>query len=216
MRGLTRAELSKAGTAVAGAAAVGLVLGGCATGAEGVRTEGPAHTKTPPAPVSDASDSPKATKPPKVNAVALLKRDRMVSNTVRKGLEPCGSDDEYPVDVSYGNLTGSSAPDVVVNVLTCSDAIGVGTYVYRRDGASKRYEAVFANEQPPVYGEITRGDLEVTRQVYGAGDSVDSPSGEDVITYHWNGAKFDEEDRTHNDFSRTVDGADPTDAPEEG
>ncbi|MEV6318532.1 hypothetical protein [Streptomyces sp. NPDC051776] len=210
MRGLNRADFSKAGTAVAGAVAVGLALGGCAAGGEGVRTEGPAT------PAKVSSDAPKATKSSKVNAVALLKRDEKVSDVVRRKLKPCGSGHEYPVDVSYGNLTGSSSPDVVVNVLTCDDAIGIGTYVYRRDGDGERYEAAFVNEQPPVYAQISKGDLEVIRQVYGPGDEVDFPSGEDVIIYHWNGKRFDESERTHNDYSNTVDGADPSGAAEEG
>ncbi|MEU6079915.1 hypothetical protein [Streptomyces sp. NPDC047108] len=218
MRGLTRADYSKAGTAVAGAAAVGLVLGGCAAGAAGVRTEGPA-TESPsePAPLTSRSPVPASESPqPDVNAVGLVKKDPKVSETVRKRLKPCKSGGDYPVDVSYGNLTGGSSDDIVVNVLTCSDAIGIGTYVYRREAGSKRYEAVFTNEQPPVYAEVTKGDLVVTRQVYGPGDEVNAPSGEDVIVYHWNSEKFVAIDRNHNDYSNAVDGADPTDAPEEG
>ncbi|MGP3924007.1 hypothetical protein [Streptomyces sp. 8N616] len=205
--------LTRAGTAAAGAAAAGLFLSGCAAGAEGVRTEGPARTGTAAGTATSVPSSPAA--PTKVDAVALLKKDRNVSAAIRRDLKPCVGD-EYPVDVSYGNLTGSTAPDVVVNVLTCGDAIGIGTYVYREEAAAKRYENVFVNEQPPVYAEISRGDLEVTRQVYGPGDPVSFPSGEDVITYRWAGGKFTEHERTHSDYSKTVEGADPSPAPEGG
>ncbi|MGP3952049.1 hypothetical protein [Streptomyces sp. 7N604] len=213
-RALTRRPaLTRAGTAAAGAAAAGLFLSGCAAGAEGVRIEGPARTGTAAGTATSAPSSPTA--PTKVDAVALLKKDRNVSAAIRRDLEPCVGD-EYPVDVSYGNLTGSTAPDVVINVLTCGDAIGIGTYVYREEAAAKRYENVFVNEQPPVYAEISRGDLEVTRQVYGPGDPVSFPSGEDVITYRWADGRFTEHERTHSDYSKTVEGADPSPAPEGG
>ena len=75
-----------------------------------------------------------------MDAVRLVKSDPKVSEEVKHELKPCVAD-EYPVDVSYGELTGGTAEDVVVNVLTCGDAVGVGSYVYReRDGA---YQNVF-------------------------------------------------------------------------
>lgn len=92
--------------------------------------------------------------PQRVDAVKLVQDDPEVSPAVKSALKPCVAD-EYPVDVSYGNLTGGSANDVVVNVMTCADAVGVGSYVYReKDG---RYENVFKAEEPPVYAEIDRG-----------------------------------------------------------
>ena len=113
--------------------------------------------------------------------------------------------------MSYGNLTGGSANDVVVNVMTCADAVGVGSYVYReKDG---RYENVFKAEEPPVYAEIDRGDLVVTQQLYAKGDPVSYPSSEEVITYGWSATRFTEESRIHNDYSKAVGGADvPTPA----
>ena len=51
--------------------------------------------------------------------------------------------------------------------------MGVGSYVYREEGG--RYENVFAAEEPPVYAEIDRGDLVVTKQVYEKGDPVVEP-----------------------------------------
>ncbi len=68
-----------------------------------------------------------------MDAVRLVKDDPGVAASVKRALKPCVGD-EYPVDVSYGDLTGGTADDVVVNVMTCSDAVGVGSYVYREDG----------------------------------------------------------------------------------
>ncbi|MET8679245.1 hypothetical protein ABZW18_17130 [Streptomyces sp. NPDC004647] len=209
----TAVHLIRTGTAAAGAAAVGLLLAGCGTGGEGVRTEGPARpgaatkvTPTDPALASSAA-------PTKDEAVALVKKDRKVSVKIRESLNRCVG--EYPVDVSYGKITGGRANDVVVNVLSCGDAIGVGSYVYRESADRKRYENVFVNEEQPVYAEISKGDLEVTRQVYGPGDDRCCPSGEDVLTYRWAGDGFTVHGRVHSDFSKSVNGAEPTAAPEQ-
>ena len=121
--------------------------------------------------------------------------------------------DEYPVDVSYGNLTAGSSDDVVVNVLTCGDAVGIGSYVYREEGGS--YKNVFKAEEPPVYAEIDRGDLVVTRQVYEKGDPVSSPSGENVITYRWTTGHFVRKYTTRTEYSKAV-GGDPTPVPADG
>ncbi|MET9885968.1 hypothetical protein ABZZ20_23075 [Streptomyces sp. NPDC006430] len=197
---------------------VGTVLfaAGCATGGTGLRDGGPARTEpvsksgsvtTPPghAPAS-ASPSGKALKA--VDPVALLQADPKVSAEVKRGLKPC-TGKEYPVDVSYGKITGSAVVDIVVNVLSCADALGVGSYVYREDGG--KYENVFSDEQPPVYAEIDRGDLVVTKPVYAKSDALAYPSGEDVITYRWNGEKFTEQDRVHTDYSN-IDGGQPAPA----
>lgn len=130
-------------------------------------------------------------------------KDPKVGTEVKRDLKPC-SGKEYPVDVSYGKVTGGPVADIVINVLSCADALGRGTYVYRADGST--YENVFSDEQPPVYAEIDRGDLVVTKQVYGKSDALAYPSGEDVITYRWNGEKFTEQDRVHSEYSNVVDG----------
>ncbi|MGP3984621.1 hypothetical protein [Streptomyces sp. KR80] len=209
MRGLTRTR----GTAAVLAAAVGLLLAGCGTGAEGVRTEGPALPASPTQP----SPTTTPTRPNKVEALGILKQDPTISDEVRRDIQPCdsGTDpDTYPVDISYGNLTGGAAPDVVINVLTCGDAIGIGSYVYRpKDAEGDAYENVFMNEQPPVYAEISKGDLEVTRQVYAPGDPVSYPSGEEVTTYRWDGGRFAVHDKTRNDYGR-VNGGEPSPEPE--
>ncbi|MFF1742202.1 hypothetical protein [Streptomyces mirabilis] len=210
MRGLgTRArQVLKAGSAVTAAlAALGLFLTACATGGTGARDEGPASSEA----VAKGAPSPAASAPPsktpkRVDAVKLVKDDPEVSDSVKNALtKPCVAD-EYPVDVSYGDLTGGTTDDVVVNVMTCGDAVGIGSYVYREE--SGRYENVFKAEEPPVYAEIDRGDLVITQQLYKKGDPVEYPSSEEVITYGWTAAHFTERSRTHNDYSNAVGGVD--------
>ncbi|MCX4715183.1 hypothetical protein ACFWB2_03665 [Streptomyces virginiae] len=199
-----------AGTVVLVGTAVFAV--GCATGGTGLRDGGPARPEavakaTPSGPAPEDSVSASSGRPlKKVDPVGLLMKDPKVSTEVKRDLKPC-SGKEYPVDVSYGKVTGGPVVDIVVNVLSCADALGRGTYVYRSDGAT--YENVFSDEQPPVYAEIDRGDLVVTKQVYGKSDALAYPSGEDVITYRWNGEKFTEQDRVHSEYSNVVDGGVP-------
>ncbi|MER7490666.1 hypothetical protein ABTY20_33250 [Streptomyces sp. NPDC126497] len=216
MRGLigagpswVRSTARAASTATAVFAAVVLFAAGCGTGGTGARDEGPAHADSvASAPAAAASARPSRT-PDRVDAVRLVKADPAVSAEVKRDLKPCVAD-EYPVDVSYGNLTRGAVDDVVVNVLTCGDAVGVGSYVYREQGGS--YVNVFSAEEPPVYAEIDRGDLVVTHQVYERGDPVSSPSGENVITYRWGPGRFTEKYRTHNDYGQVA-GTEPSPAP---
>ncbi|GAA2289492.1 hypothetical protein GCM10010415_71150 [Streptomyces atrovirens] len=217
MRGLTgarpirvRTTTRAATTATAVLAAVVLFVTGCGTGGTGARDEGPAHADpVASAPAAAASPDPSRA-PDRVNAVRLVKADPKVSAEVKRELRPCVAD-QYPVDVSYGNLTRGAVDDVVVNVLTCGDAVGVGTYVYREQGGA--YVNVFSAEAPPVYAEIDRGDLVVTKQVYDRGDPVSSPSGVNVITYRWDSGRFTEKYRTHNDYGQVA-GAEPSPAPD--
>ncbi|MFH8219794.1 hypothetical protein ACH4C2_07955 [Streptomyces sp. NPDC018057] len=196
--------LQAVSTAVAVVTALGLLVSACGTGGTGARDEGPADAPsvagTPAAPTPSPSETPRA-----VDAVRLVKDDPKVSPAVKKGLKPCVAD-EYPVDVSYGKLTGTSVEDIVVNVLTCGDAVGLGAYVYRERKQGEGYENVFSAEEPPVYAEIDRGDLVVTKQVYERGDPVSNPSGEDVITYRWSGSGFTKAFSTRNEYSKTVGG----------
>ncbi|GAA2963190.1 MULTISPECIES: hypothetical protein [Streptomyces] len=201
--GLRAPLVAGGGAAMAGLVALGLLCGACSTGVTGTRDEGPAGTQpvvraTPSAAVPTGTARPA----PRVNAVQLVKGDPEVGLRIRNDLKPCAGD-EYPVDTSYGTLTGGTAPDLVVNVMTCGDSVGIGTYVYRQ-AADGSYANVFAAEIPAVYGTIDRGDLVVTTQVYGAKDAVAFPSGEDVITYRWATDRFTETDRVHNDFNRAV------------
>ncbi|MEV0324253.1 hypothetical protein ACIBKX_40210 [Streptomyces sp. NPDC050658] len=192
-------------TAAAGLAAIGLLLTSCATGGSGARDEGPAgrgDAVVSPAPSTAPSSTSSAPAPPAdVDAVKLVKEDPKVSQSVKRDLKPCVAD-EYPVDVSYGNLTGGSSSDIVVNIMTCGDAVGTSSYVYRAEG--KKYQNVFQDEEPPVYAEIDRGDLVVTKQVYEKGDPVAYPSGEEVVTYRWTTDRFTETDRTRNHYSSAV------------
>ncbi|MCT9091354.1 hypothetical protein N4G70_21160 [Streptomyces sp. ASQP_92] len=194
-------------TALAGISALGLFMTGCSTGGTGTRDEGVA----PPADkVAHATPSPSAsTQAPfaKVDPVRLLKGDPKVSARVKAQLKPC-TKDEYPIDVTYGHLTGTTGQDVVVNVMNCADAVGLGAYVYRASGAS--YDNVFTAEETPVYAEIDRGDLVVTRQMYAPGDKPAFASSEVVTTYRWSGGatgKFAQQDQVENDYSKAVDGS---------
>ncbi|MFI8102528.1 hypothetical protein [Streptomyces sp. NPDC086023] len=180
-----------------------LFVVGCTSGGTGLKDEGPASTES----VAKAAPTPRSSggSPPvkKVDAVALLKADPKVSAQLKQDLKPCVGK-QFPVDVTYGKVTGNAADDVIVNVLSCADAVGVGSFVYRLEG--DKYQNVFADEVPPVYAEIDRGDLVLTREVYGRGDSIAYPSGQDVLTYRWMGDKFTVHDRVHTDFSNTADG----------
>ncbi|MFG2293591.1 hypothetical protein [Streptomyces sp. NPDC048603] len=186
-----------------------LFVVGCASGGTGLKDGGPARTesvaKTAPSALPSGSSQAAAPKA-KIDPVALLKADPKVSPAIKRDLKPC-TGKEFPIDVSYGKVTGNDVPDVVVNVLSCADAVGLGSYVYREDDARPgTYENVFSDEQPPVYAEIDRGDLVITKPVYGKSDALAYPEGEDVITYRWTGTKFTEHDRVHTDYSNVVDG----------
>lgn len=198
-----RGSLQAAFTAVAVLAALALFVSACATGGTGTRDEGPAFVESSSstdmaaggavssaAPSSDPTAAPSAYASDSGSdslshtaAVKLVKSDPLVSAEVKDDLKPCVAD-EYPLDVAYGDLTGGTSDDVVVNVLTCGDGVGVGSYVYHEEGGA--YENVFSAEESPVYAEIdSSGNLVVSRQLYEKGDPVSSPSGEDVITYRW-------------------------------
>ncbi|MPY63946.1 hypothetical protein [Streptomyces spongiae] len=195
-------------TAGAMITALGLFVAACGTGGTGARDEGPADNDS----LAQGAASPTATatedRDSMAKVVKLVKADPKVSKEVKRDLQPCVAD-EYPVDVSYGKLTGASANDIVVNVMTCSDAVGVASYVFRERRSG--YENVFRAEEPPVYAEIDRGELVVTQQLYAKGDPVEFPSSEEVITYRWAKHRFTEQSRTHNDYSNAVG---DTDTPE--
>ncbi|MEV1068750.1 hypothetical protein [Streptomyces sp. NPDC050263] len=203
-----RGTIQAAITAMSVLAALALFVSACATGGTGARDEGPAHSDSTSGATASPTASPSAL-PDRTNAVQLVKDDPEVSAEVKRELKPCVGD-EYPVDVAYGDLTGGSGHDLIVNVLTCGDAVGVGSYVYREDGEG--YENVFQAEEPPVYAEMDRGNLMVIKQVYEKGDPVSSPSGENVITYRWTSGRFVKEFSWHNDYSSVDD--EPTPVPE--
>lgn len=199
-----RGTFQAAFTAMAVVVALALFVSACATGGTGARDEGPAHadvaggsdltSSLAPAPAA----SPSASAPPDpTEAVRLVKTDPGVSAVVKRELTRCVSDD-YPVDVSYGDLTGGTAEDIVVNVLSCGDLVGVASYVYREeDGA---YHNVFKAEEPPVYSEIDRGFLVVTEQVYAKDDALSNPSRENVISYQWVSGRFVQKYDSHTEY----------------
>ncbi|CBG71022.1 MULTISPECIES: hypothetical protein [Streptomyces] len=229
MRGLSTAagpgpgvrQASKAViTAVTVFAALGLFVSACGTGGTGARDEGPADNDSlaagaasPSLSASVDGDSDSDGDHPSVDEVVrMVRADPEVSRTVKSDLKPCVAD-EYPVDVSYGNLTGGSGDDLVVNVMTCADAVGVASYVYRSEKGT--YRSVFLSEQPPVYAEIDRGDLMVTRQLYENGDPSSYPSSEEVTTYRWIKDGFVQRSSTRTEYSSAVGGAE-TATPETG
>ncbi|MQT05601.1 hypothetical protein FF041_37575 [Streptomyces jumonjinensis] len=209
-----------AGTkAIAVLVALGLSAA-CSTGGSGVQDEGSAQAQNRPslsssaAAKDDKGDKGAEGAEPRtidVNPVRLVKDDPKVSAQVKAGLKPCAGT-AYPVDSFFGNVTGGDATDVVVNVLTCADGVGLGTYVYREVGSV--YKNVFASEDSSVYATIDRGDLVVTRQVYTEKAPVASPSAEDVTTYRWDDGKFTQRHWVRREFSGTV-GEDELVVPEE-
>ena len=199
--------------AVASVTALARFVGACGTGGLGARDEGPAHASAVAGAGAVASPSPSPNDPDKyrkVDAVQLLKQDPAVSATVKRELKPC-SGNEYPVDISYGDLTGSPVDDVVINVLTCADAVGIGSYVYRDDSGT--FKNVFRTEESPVYAEIDQGRLSVTRQYYEKGDPISSPSGEIVTPYSWKAGRFTPGKSVRNEYSKSA-GQVPTPVPD--
>jgi hypothetical protein len=191
--------------AVASVAALALFVASCGSGGTGARDEGPAHASAMAGAVASPSASPSETYR-RVDAIALLRGDAQVSGTIKRELKPCGGDD-YPVDVSYGDLTGGPVNDVVVNVMTCGDWVGIGTYVYRDVGGT--YKNVFTAEESPVYAEIDGADLTVTKQVYDTDDTVSNPSRETVITYTWRAGRFAQINKHETDYSKAGGNAAP-------
>lgn len=216
MRGLTgagpeQARSSSQAVIAVGAALAALLLfvAACGSGGTGARDEGPAHASAVAA--AGASPSPGAVgKYRRVDAVALLKGDPAVSGAVKRELKPCDGDN-YQVDVSYADLTDAPVDDVVINVMTCADWVGIGSYVYRDDGGV--FKNVFKTEESPVYAEIDQGTLSVTRQYYEQDDPISSPSGDIVTPYTWRAGRFVPGKPTRNEYSKSV-GPSPRPVPE--
>ncbi|MGW6455306.1 hypothetical protein ACWF94_05160 [Streptomyces sp. NPDC055078] len=226
MGGRGRGALAAGTTAIAGFAAIGLFTAACSTGGDGVQDEGSAHAEAkgslPAAPAAPSmggdAGQDAAQRTEDIDPVKLIKTDPKVSARVKADLRPCGESADYPVDSSYGNITGSGSPDVVVNVVACGDGVGLGTFVYRVNGTA--YENVFALEEAAVYSAIDRGDLVVTKQLYAKDDPVATPSAEEVTTYHWASGKFSRLHWVRTEFSGAVgvgglENPEPTARPEE-
>ncbi|GAA3802143.1 hypothetical protein GCM10022403_040450 [Streptomyces coacervatus] len=216
MRGLTgagpeRALGSSQAVITVGAvfAAVALFTTACGKGGTGARDEGPAHASAIAGAVASPSPSPSGGFR-RVDAVSLIKQDSKVSPAVKRELQPC-SGDGYPVKATYGYLTGGSVNDVLVNVWSCGDEVGVGVYVYR--DVKGTYENVFKAEESPVYAEIDGTDLTVAQQVYDTNDPVSNPSRETVTTYRWKAGRFAQHSTHETDYSELDSGDDDTPTP---
>ncbi|MBL1085592.1 hypothetical protein JK359_27100 [Streptomyces actinomycinicus] len=185
-------------------AALGLLaVAACGSGGTGARDEGPAHGSAVAGSVTSPSPSPSASERYRqVDAVALLRSDPEVSTAVKAQLKPCDGDN-YKVDVKYGDLTGAAVDDVVINVVTCADWVGIASYVYRdEDGTFKN---VFKSEDSPVYSEIDQGTLSVFRQYYEDGDPISSPSGDVLTPYTWKAGRFVAGKPIRNEYSNASD-----------
>ncbi|WP_407706023.1 hypothetical protein [Streptomyces yaizuensis] len=175
-------------------AAFGLFAAGCSAGGDGVKDEGSAPTaqvaaETSPGPKASGGLTDVRVKDPlEVDAVELLRGDPKVAAWLTEDLEPC-TPEGYPIDVSYGFLTGGRDPDVVINVLTCTDTVGLASFVYRVNG--ERYENVYRTEEPASRAVIDRGDLLVTQEIPGGKDPDSGPAAVDRTTLRWDGTKFD-------------------------
>ncbi|WP_435178843.1 hypothetical protein [Actinacidiphila sp. bgisy145] len=196
---------------------------GCGSTVTGARQEGPAPTatvKTPDTAAPALASDPAA-------LARMVRRDTSVSAEVREDLEPCtaagsddpdgdsdsddtagiGSDAAYPLDTDSGDLTSGDGPDLVVNVTTCGDGLGIAAYVYRMTGT--KYRCVFADEHSPVYGSVINGRLQVVHEVYRTDDAVAYPTGEETVTYAWRGSSFREVSRSYFDFGAKTPTAEP-------
>jgi hypothetical protein len=181
------------------------VVAGCVTGcgtATGARKEGPAPTATVKTPSTAA---PAIASQPTVLA-EMMRRDTGVGGEVREDLTPC-ADNDYPLDTDAGNLTAGDGPDLVVNVTTCGEGLGIASYVYRM--IAGKYQNVFADEKAPVYGSVHGGQLEVVHEVYDSDDPVAYPIGEESTTYTWRGNHFVEVARSYADLAAPSPSASP-------
>lgn len=183
-----------------------VVVVGCGTSATGARREGPA-----PVPSAVAEKAPAGAAPPivadQVALATMVRKDASVSADVREDLTPCAGTG-YPMDTDAGDLTSGDGPDLVINVTTCGDGLGIAAYVYRM--VAGKYQNVFADEQPPVYGSVEDGRLQIIHEVYRTDDPVSYPTGQEMVTYAWRDARFVEVARTFSDFGAKT----PTASPE--
>ena len=180
-----------------------LAVAGCGTTATGARREGPAPTATMKTP---STVTPAIASDPAALA-GMVRRDTSVSADVREDLTPCAGDD-YPMDTDSGDLTAGDGPDLVVTITTCGDGLGIAAYVYRMIGG--KYQDIFADERPPVYGSVTDGRLQIVHEVYRSDDTIAYPTGEESVTYAWRGNRFVEVARSYSDLNAKT----PTASPE--
>ncbi|CAG7615140.1 putative Lipoprotein CseA [Actinacidiphila bryophytorum] len=193
------------GSAAMGALTCACVVAtGCGATETGARKEGPA----PSASVrrSSTAAAPAIARDPRALAT-MVRRDSSVSQGVREDLTPCAGDD-YPMATDTGDLTEGDGPDLVVNVTTCGDGLGVAAYVYRM--VNGKYQNVFADERPPVYGSVEDGQLQIIHEVYKVDDPVSYPTGQESVLYAWRDGRFVQVSRSYADFGAST----PTVRPE--
>jgi hypothetical protein len=180
------------------------VVAGCGSSATGARREGPAPAATS---TKTSAGAAPAIVADQTALATMVRKDVSVSADVREDLTPCvGSG--YPMDTVAGDLTSGDGPDLVINVTTCGDGLGIAAYVYRM--VKGKYQNVFADEQPPVYGSVADGQLQIIHEVYRTDDPVSYPTGQESITYAWRGQRFVEVARDFSDFGEKT----PTVSPE--
>jgi hypothetical protein len=172
------------------------VVTGCGTSATGVRREGPAPSTSTRAAAATTAPAPAIVRDPAA-LVTMVRKDTSVSADVREELTPCSGDD-YPLVTATGELTAGDGPDLVVNVTTCGDGLGMAAYVYRM--VKGKYLNVFADERPPVYGSVEDGRLQIIHEVSRGDDPVSYPTGQVSATYTWQGDRFVEVARSFSDF----------------
>ncbi|SHN16518.1 hypothetical protein [Actinacidiphila paucisporea] len=184
------------GTAAMGALTCAcVVVTGCGTTGTGARKEGPAPSPSVRRP-ADSAAAPALARDPRALAT-MVRRDSSVSQDVREDLTPCSGDD-YPVATDAGDLTSGDGPDLVVNVTTCGNGLGVAAYVYRM--VNGKYQNVFADERPPVYGSVEDGQLQIIHEVYKVDDPVSYPTGQESVLYAWRDGHFVQVARSYADF----------------
>lgn len=183
------------GTAAMGALTCAcVVVTGCGTTGTGARKEGPAPSPSLRRPAT--APAPAIARDPQALAT-MVRRDSSVSQGVREDLTPCAGDD-YPMATDTGDLTAGDGPDLVVNVTTCGDGLGVAAYVYRM--VNGKYQNVFADERPPVYGSVEDGQLQIIHEVYKVDDPVSYPTGQESVLYAWRDGRFVQVARNYADF----------------
>jgi hypothetical protein len=196
-------RLRPAATAACALACACAAVAGCAADGTGARGEGPAPS--PSARRSSTAVAPAIARDPRAVA-GMVRSDTSVSERVRRELAPC-DDSRYPVVTDAGDLTAGEGPDLVVNVMTCQDGVGVAAYVYRE--VNGKYENVFADERPPVYGNVVGGRLEIIHEVYQVDDPDLVPTGQDSAVYAWRTDCFVQVTRTYTDFGGRTPAARP-------
>lgn len=171
-----------------------VVVTGCGTTGTGARKEGPAPS--PSVRRQATAAAPAIARDPRALAT-MVRRDSSVSAGVRKDLTPCPGAD-YPMATDTGDLTAGDGPDLVVNVTSCGDGLGVAAYVYRM--VKGKYQNVFADERPPVYGSVEGGQLQIIHEVYKVDDRVSYPTGQESVLYVWRDGSFVQVSRSYADF----------------